>query len=140
MLDFIVHFCIVISPLSMSPFFLSYFLSFFEIVGNYPTDLWKVVVFLSQFNNGMGARITEQELTLTEAEKRRPVQSGAPIIYSGKTVGLNMYNKICPTQLYICAQLEELPNQNPDCLIDTDDAVACQPIDCNGKCNRHKHT
>lgn len=99
-----------------------------------------MVVFLSQFDNGLGARITEKELTLTEAEKRRPVQFGAPLIYSGKTVGLDMYNKVCPSQLYICAKLEELPNQNPDCLINTDQAVDCEPIDCNGKCSMLQNT
>ncbi|XP_072033318.1 LOW QUALITY PROTEIN: uncharacterized protein [Amphiura filiformis] len=99
---------------------------------NYPTDLWRLVVFLTQHETGAGDRIAETEVDLVEIERRDAVSFGNSIEFTNKDAILDMYNKICPAALYICAKLEEREDALPDCTIDTTNAIVCQPMGCKG--------
>ncbi len=108
----------------------------FQLLVDYPSDLWKLDVFLSPNSDGSGGRITEQNVHLYHEEAMDGVSYTYPLEFNGKEVVLNMTDKLCPAgDMYICAQLTELPNAEPDCTIDTTNAIACEMIECRGKFN-----
>ena len=99
-------------------------------------DLWKITAFLNSSIDGSGVRLEETTLTLTPDQAGTDISAGKLAEISGITYPLFLEGgpTICSDFDYVCVEIAQGTNPNPEFLLDSPEAalIGCDMVDCRG--------
>ena len=99
------------------------------------SNLWKVTVFGSTNSNGVGTRVLESSVVLTDAQSGADVILGQVTQLQGMNAQLNLLDSgvACADIPYFCVLVEKGDSPSPDFFLSRPPTIVCQPLTCRGK-------